>query len=171
MITVWQNGDAVLLHQLSDDLEDGSPEQQVAHLATLDIFAGYTCVEMNFGGSAPNDVDPSLWRWDDLTKSITHSTPLLPVPETITRRQCAIQLMKLGMITGPEAVAMTRDGTPPAVVSSYFGALTEEQRILAEIDFAAGQYERSNLLIGALMAATGKSEADADEFFRAAAVL
>ena len=95
--------------------------------------------------------------------------PAPPVPESITRRQCALQLRALGLITGSEAVAMTRDGTPPATIQAYFNMLGEEARTLAEIDFAATSYFRANSLIGALLAAKGMTEADADAFFIAAA--
>jgi len=94
-----------------------------------------------------------------------------PVPQSITRRQCALQLRALGLITGSEAVAMTRDGTPPATIKAYFNALEDEDRILAEIDFAATSYFRTNPLIGALLAANGMSETDAGAFFIAAAGL
>lgn len=98
--------------------------------------------------------------------------PAQPVPESITRRQCARQLLALGMITGPEAVEMTRAGTPPAAIQAFFDALPDEgHKTLAEIDFAAGTYVRGNALIAALMAANGMSEEQADDFFRIAATL
>ena len=97
--------------------------------------------------------------------------PESAVPESITRRQCALQLRALGLITGSEAVAMTRDGTPPAYIQGYFNTLEDEDRILAEIDFAATSYFRANSLIGALLTANGMTEADADAFFLAAAEL
>jgi len=99
------------------------------------------------------------------------SGPESAVPEAITRRQCALQLKALGMITGTEAVAMARAGTPPAAIQAYSDTLGEEERIHAEIDFAATSYFRTNPLIGALLAANGMSETDADAFFIAAAGL
>lgn len=89
-----------------------------------------------------------------------------PVPHSITRRQCARQLLVMGMITGPEAVAMTKTGEPPAAIAAYLATLPEEQRFLAEIDFAADSYLRNNPLLAALAAANGMSEADIDQFFR-----
>jgi len=97
--------------------------------------------------------------------------PESAVPESITRRQCALQLRALGLITGSEAVAMARAGTPPAAIQAYFDTLGEEERIHAEIDFAATSYFRTNPLIGALLAANGMSETDAGAFFIAAAGL
>ena len=71
----------------------------------------------------------------------------------------------------PCARTMTRDGTPPAYIQGYFNTLEDEDRILAEIDFAATSYFRANSLIGALLTANGMTEADADAFFLAAAEL
>lgn len=88
-----------------------------------------------------------------------------PVPPQITRRQCARQLYAIGMITGPEAVAMTRNGTPPAMVQTYLAALPEAARYVAEMDFAADTYLRNNPLLAALMAANDKTDAEVDQFF------
>jgi hypothetical protein len=93
------------------------------------------------------------------------------VPESITRRQCALQLLAMGMITGPEAVAMTRDGTPPAMVQAYIDALPEAEKYRAEIDFAAVAYFRANPLLESIMAASGSTPEQLDQFFVAAAAL
>lgn len=90
------------------------------------------------------------------------------VPESITRRQCALQLLALGLITGSEAVAMTRDGTPPATIQAYFNSLPEEERVMAEIDFAATSYYRSNSRLNAILSLNNMQEEDADAFFVAA---
>ena len=94
-----------------------------------------------------------------------------PVPQSISRRQCARQLFAMGMITGAEAVAMTRNGTPPAMVQTYLDTLPEADRYVAEMDFAADTYLRVNLLLNAIMAAGKHSPADVDQFFIAAAML
>ena len=94
-----------------------------------------------------------------------------PVPASITRRQCARQLLNMGMITGEEALAMTRTGEPPAMVAASFAQLSPEDAVLAEIDFAADTYMRTNPLLNNLMLATGSSEHEIDDFFRAAALL
>lgn len=95
-----------------------------------------------------------------------------PVPQTITRRQCAKLLLQRQLILGAEAVAMTRNGTPPAMVQAFIDALpTQEERDDAEIDFAADNYARSNPLLVALMQAAGATGADIDQFFREAAAL
>ncbi len=99
------------------------------------------------------------------------------VPGSVTRRQCALQLMAMGMISMAEAKAMAKNGTMPAFVAAYLdaavanGAMTEEQRNLAEIDFAAVNYFRDNPLISMLMSANGASSGDLDQFFIAAARL
>jgi hypothetical protein len=77
----------------------------------------------------------------------------------------------MGSITLPEALAMAKSAEVPAAVAQVFAGLDEEQRILAEIDFAAINYYRDNPLITALMMANGLTETDIDNFFIAAAQL
>jgi hypothetical protein len=100
--------------------------------------------------------------------------PIPPrVPESITRRQCALQLLAMNQITAQEALEMTKTAAVPAAISAIFdaqvasGKWTPEQRIRAEIDFAATNYYRSNSLLG-LMGLTGL---EIDGFFIAAAAL
>jgi len=95
--------------------------------------------------------------------------PPPPVPATITRRQCALQLLTIGMITGPEAVEMTRSGLPPASVQAAFDQMPEPNRTMVLIDFAAANYYRASPLIPSLVASAGMTEADVDAFFIAAA--
>ena len=96
---------------------------------------------------------------------------VIPVPQSITRRQCAKRLLAMGMISGEEALAMTRTGTPPAMIAASFAQLSPDDAVLAEIDFAADTYMRSNPLLINLMEATGASEREIDDFFREAALL
>jgi hypothetical protein len=94
-----------------------------------------------------------------------------PIPRSITRRQCAKQLLNMGMVTDVEALEMTRSGIPPAMVAASFAQLSPGDQILAEIDFAADTYMRDNPLLNNLMVATGASEEEINDFFRAAALL
>jgi hypothetical protein len=93
-----------------------------------------------------------------------------PVPDSITRRQCALQLLDVGHITPQEALDMTKTAKVPAAIAEIFdaqvssGAWTPEQRILAEIDFAANNYYRSNSLLPIM----GLTEQEIDGFFIAA---
>lgn len=98
--------------------------------------------------------------------------PPAPVPGRITRRQCAKQMKAMGLIDGPEAVAMTTTGTPPSMVEAMILALPSDDQDDARIDFAADTYERENPLLVALMSAVpGTTSDDIDDFFRAAAAL
>lgn len=97
--------------------------------------------------------------------------PENPVPESITRRQCAMIMFSMGMISGPEAIAMTQSGIPPAAVQAYLDTLPEPQRTMATMDFAASNYFRDNQLLDALMAANNMTDQQVDEFFVAAAQL
>jgi len=92
--------------------------------------------------------------------------PPPPVPQSITRRQCAVELRERNLISAQEALAMTKTGDVPALVNEMFSAMTETDRIIAETDFAADTYLRTNSLLNQIMTATGASEADIDQFFR-----
>lgn len=93
---------------------------------------------------------------------------IVPVPATITRRQCARELFIREMISGPEMVAMTATGTPPAMIEAVFGAMPETAQWVARADFAADTYERTNPLLVGIMTASGATSADIDQFFREA---
>jgi hypothetical protein len=95
--------------------------------------------------------------------------PPPPVPQSITRRQCAIELRERTLITPQEALDMTKYGEVPAMVATLLQPMTESDRINAETDFAADTYERSNPLLIQIMTASGASEEDIDDFFRSAA--
>lgn len=96
--------------------------------------------------------------------------PPAPVPASITRRQCAREMFERNLASGPEMVAMARNGTPPSIVVDLLSGIEPEaDRFRAEADFAADLYERSNPLLIALMTATGATSAQIDDFFRAAA--
>lgn len=91
--------------------------------------------------------------------------PLPAIPESITRRQCAIQLLTLEMITAAEAIEMSRSGMPPASVQSAFDKMPDPKKTMALIDFAATSYYRSNPLIPSLMEADGMTNEQVDQFF------
>jgi hypothetical protein len=101
------------------------------------------------------------------------SLPVLvePVPASITRRQCARQMLAMGLITAPEALEMTRSGIPPNLVAAMIAGLDPADAVLVEIDFAADTYVRANPLLVSLMQGTGADDAAIDQFFRDAAAL
>jgi len=88
------------------------------------------------------------------------------VPQSITRRQCAVELRERQLITPQEALDMTRIDTPPALVAQIFSAMSTNDRIVAETDFAADTYLRTNPLLIQIMSETGATEDDIDQFFR-----
>ena len=124
------------------------------------------------------DGEPFMQKWDTeklgpldlaaIEAEALRLASIVPVPQTITRRQCARELYTLKMITGPEMVAMTATGTPPALIEKVFKALPEADQWIARADFAADTYERSNPLLVGIMKASGTSEAGIDHFFREA---
>jgi hypothetical protein len=87
------------------------------------------------------------------------------VPQSITRRQCAIELRERTLITPLEALNMTKTATPPAMIQTLFDAMSENVRILAETDFAADNYMRTNPLLIQIMSSSGATEEEIDDFF------
>lgn len=112
------------------------------------------------------------WIWNGTQFVPPDVPPPVEVPASITRRQCALQLLNMGLITDQEAVDMTRTGLPPANVQAYINSLpTADERARAEIDFAADSYYRDNPLLEAIMIANGATDAEIDQFFIAASQL
>jgi hypothetical protein len=107
---------------------------------------------------------------DDAPELLAFLNPPSPVPASITRRQCARQMLFQGFITPAEALAMTKTGEPPSMVAAGFAQMAPDEAVLAEIDFAADTYQRENPLLVSLMTATGADAAAIDQFFRDAAV-
>ncbi len=128
------------------------------------------------GTFVPNDPGNTDWldylAWlSDGNAPTPAPAPVTPIPTQITRRQCAKQMLIMGLITPIEALAMTKSGDCPAMVMALINQLPAEVQIPAQIDFAAETYLRSNQLLEALMAAAGHDSASVDQFFLAASVL
>lgn len=89
------------------------------------------------------------------------------VPTSITRRQAALELYALQYITLQEALYMVKTAGVPLAIAAVFdtlvsdGSWTVEQRTLAEIDFAADNYYRTN----SLLALMGLTSGQIDQFF------
>lgn len=86
IVTKWTNGSSILLAQLSDDPEDGTPSEQIAHLATLDAYAGYQCVDSDYTGPAP-----------------------AVVPASVTPRQVRLLLLAQSLLPQVEAIIASSD--------------------------------------------------------------
>jgi hypothetical protein len=94
--------------------------------------------------------------------------PPPPVPSSITRRQCAIELRERQLITPLEALNMTKIATPPAMIQAIFDQMSETDQIIAETDFAADTYMRTNSLLNNIMTQAGATTQEIDDFFRQA---
>jgi len=144
------------------------------HLAIQSLHPGASLVH-DYTWMMGADGEPFMKKWDEdklgpldlaaIEAEALRLASIVPVPQTITRRQCARELYTLKMITGPEMVAMTAAGTPPALIERVFKALPEADQWIARADFAADTYERSNPLLVGIMKASGATEAAIDEFF------
>jgi hypothetical protein len=120
------------------------------------------------------DLRRQLASWIAAGGTIVPFVPIadvVPVPSSISRRQCAEQMYVEQMISVDEAVAMAGAGTPPAAIAAIIDALPEADRGIALIRFAAGTYERDNALLVSIVSALqpGATGTDVDAFFTAAA--
>jgi hypothetical protein len=150
------------------------------HAAIQSLHPGADMIR-DYMWSMGADGEPFMQKWDadrlgplDLAAIEAEALRLasiLPVPASITRRQCARELFSRQMISGPEMVAMTATATPPAMIEAVFDAMPEADQWVARADFAADTYERSNPLLVGIMTTSGASSADIDDFFREAASL
>lgn len=102
------------------------------------------------------------------TLNVTFEEVPVPVPTSISRPQCALEMLARAMITDAEAIAMATVGTPPALVAAMIEAMPTEAQTAATIGFARYNYDRGNPLLVSLMEGTGASAVDIDDFFRAA---
>ena len=110
------------------------------------------------------------WTQEEIDAALAQRAAV-SVPMSITRRQCAMMMFSMQMISGPEAIAMTQSGVPPYAVQQYLDTLPEPQRTMATIDFAATDYYRDNPLLISLMEINNMTTAQVDEFFISAAAL
>jgi len=148
------------------------------HQAIRSLHPGANPIR-DYAWTMGTDGEPFMQRWDagklgplDLAAIEAEALRLasiVPVPQTITRRQCARELFIREMITGPEMVAMTATATPPAMIETVFTAMPQVDQWVARADFAAATYERSNPLLVGIMTASGSTAADIDQFFIEAA--
>ncbi len=97
--------------------------------------------------------------------------PPEPVPPSISDRQFAHELRVQGVITQAEALAFVSRGELPAGLSALIESLpTQQARDDAELLLAgATVFERRHPLTAVLAAGFGWTEAQTDNFFRAAA--
>lgn len=129
----------------------------------IGTFVGLDAPEGSIAVDVPPLAASQIWDGEEW------SAPVTRVPASITRRQCARELFAAGAVTGPEMVAMTATGTPPAMVEAVLAALPEAGQWIARADFAADTYERTNPLLVTVMTASGASAENIDDFFRSAA--
>jgi hypothetical protein len=95
--------------------------------------------------------------------------PPVDVPQVVSRRQFALALFQGNKITGDEAIAMTALGTPPKSISDAINTLSDNDKIIALVNFAATTYERSSPMLTNLSAILGMSSTDVDNLFILAA--
>lgn len=96
-----------------------------------------------------------------------------PTPHSISDRQFAHQLKKLGIITHVEALAFVQTGTLPTAILNIVEAIEDQgAREDAEILISgAVEFQRYHPLTQAIATASGWSSEDTDNFFRAASLL
>lgn len=93
-----------------------------------------------------------------------------PVPAIITKLQFLTQLLRSGFVTAEEVPTLAT--TPPAFLQPVFAAMPTEMALEATLTWAAmTQVERNSPLTLAALATGLVTEAQLDDFFRAAAVI
>lgn len=97
---------------------------------------------------------------------------LARVPASVSPRQFLIAMKNEGVITDTEALAAATAGTVPAAIDAIFAALPADDALDARITWAKmSSVDRANPLFGAVFTALGRSNAEVDDFFRAAAAI
>lgn len=148
IVTVWTNPDFhVQLAQLSDDPSDGTPSEQISHLANLEPFQGWSCVDQDFTGSVP-DSDAAFWRWSD-----GQIVAVEPVPASVTPRQVRLLLLSQNLLSQVEAIIAGSD---------------EATKITWQY---ASEFRRADPLLEALAQQIGLTNEQVDQFFIAASKL
>lgn len=99
--------------------------------------------------------------------------PVAPVPATVSDRQFAHALKNAGVITHAEAMAFVQTGTIPAALQAMIDAIEDQQRREDTELLLAGAtvFERGHPMTEALRVGMGKTAAEVDDLWRAAAAL
>lgn len=112
---------------------------------------------------------PPAWALPDPAPE-TPPAPVDPVPAVITKRQFLIQLLRAGMVQDAEVPTLAIQ--PPAAVASIFAGLPSEASLEVSLTWAAmTEVERANPLLAMAVQANLMTDADLDDFFRAAALI
>lgn len=104
------------------------------------------------------------WKMDE---------PPSPVPMEISDRQFFQQAALAGFITEEEALAAVQTGSVPAAMQAIVDGIARmADRFSAQMILSgATTFRRDHPLTSAIGSALGKTDAEIDEFFRAAALL
>lgn len=108
-LTKWTNGSSVKLAQLSDDPQDGTASEQIAHMATLDAYSGYQCTDPDYSGPAP-----------------------VEVPSSVTPRQVRLVLLAQGLLTSVEAMIAEQDEATQ-ITWKYASEFRRDDPLLAQL--------------------------------------
>lgn len=146
---------------------EGYMEVFEGHLQRLTDLDGNTVASEAYSLVEAN-MSPS-WGLPDPDPTPPEEPPA-PVPESVTKRQFLIQLLRAGMVA-PEEVA-TLALQPPALMSAVLDAMPEADALEARLSWGAmTQVERFSPLTLSAAAAAGTTEEQLDDFFRAAALI
>lgn len=137
-----------------------------ASVLPVDSITGIFVNNHYYGSSSIDSLDILIdWNAVEISKN-DYDKITIPVPQSITRRQCAIELRERSIISSQEALNMTKYGDVPSLVQQLLSQMNDADRIKAETDFAANTYMRSNPLLISVMTEAGSTEEEIDQFFR-----
>lgn len=116
------------------------------------------------------DADAAAPSWHQDEQAPTVDPGPEPVPETITKRQFLIQLVRSGMVATSEASTLATQ--PPALMEPVLAAMSATDALEARLSWASmTQVDRHSPLTLAAAAAAGTTEEQLNDFFRAAALI
>lgn len=139
------------------------------------IFAVFDGVEMGVPNVGSNRHRRLLSEWEAEGNEIApyvEPEPILITPDTISDRQFAQQLAKLGLITETEALAWVSSGVIPEPFEIYIDSLPTEQQFDARMLLAgATQFDRHHPFTVQFGAARDMTPEQIDQLWRDAAQL
>lgn len=135
-LTIWQYGNgSIQVVQLSDDPADGTDAEQIAYLATLDAYAGQTCVSDNYQGAFPA-TDASLWRWEN--GAVVSAAA--PAPTVVSMRQARLALLQSGLLD-QVATAINAGSQADQITWEYATEVRRADPLVANLSVALGLTE------------------------------
>jgi hypothetical protein len=144
---------------------------------TYTLTTGSAVIRDSDNAFIPNDPMNSDWiayqvwlKAGNTPKQAT--TPPVPGPQSVSKRQFFQAAAQMGLITEAEALAMVSVGAIPASLLAAIGTLPANQQFYAKmLIVGARTFERSSAFVSTLSTAMGLTATQVDALFTLAASL